>query len=88
MSPAHHTAECRLSPCPEKAALGGNEHFLVHTRDVWQMLYATRPTETEAREIIQNLSAFFNLLAEWDLTPDHAQHGPIEDAVHPDGAEA
>ena len=40
--------------------------FLKKTVEVWQPHYKRRLTEEDAREITENLTGFFDLLAEWE----------------------
>ncbi|MCI0613814.1 hypothetical protein L0244_12590 [bacterium] len=40
--------------------------FLEKTIRVWQPHYKKKLTQEDAREIAQNLSGFYRILAEWD----------------------
>lgn len=74
----HSTNWTGLSLSPQKASPGGKEDCRAHTRHVWQRLYGTQLNEIDITEITQNLSAFFDLLAEWDRLPDHPTSSPID----------
>ena len=41
------------------------EHFLDKTIEAWQPLSERELNEEDARQIIENVSAFFGLLEEW-----------------------
>jgi len=43
-----------------------NDSFLKKTIKMWQPYSDQELTEEDAREIIQNLAGFFDLLAEWE----------------------
>jgi hypothetical protein len=54
-----------------------------HTLAVWQSRTTQRLTNEDAREITQNITGFFAILAEWSRTERHrsvvdvARHGDV-----------
>jgi hypothetical protein len=42
-----------------------DKEFIQHTIQVWQPYYRRSLSEEDAREIIHNMTGFFNLLAKW-----------------------
>ncbi len=44
-----------------------NEHIILRTQEFFESRYGKRPAEHEAREIVENITSFFNLLTEWAI---------------------
>ena len=49
------------------------DSFLRKTAEIWQPLSDETLTEEDAREIIQNITGFFDTLARWDRESSHRQ---------------
>lgn len=52
--------------------------FLKKTAEVWQPHYKRRLTEEDAREIAENLTGFFDLLAEWEKKEKESKPHTLE----------
>ena len=53
-----------------------NQDFNKRTRELWQPRTSRELTEEDAREMTENVSGFFRLLAEWDLEARREQEPP------------
>lgn len=42
------------------------QKFINYTKEVWQPYYQEELTDSDAVEITENMTAFMNLLIEWD----------------------
>ena len=42
------------------------QEFIEYTKEVWQPYYEEELSDNDAVEIIDNMTAFLNLLIEWD----------------------
>ena len=56
-----------------------DQDFNKRTRDFWQPRISRDLTEEDAREMTANMSGFFQLLAEWDLTARREEEQPPTD---------
>lgn len=51
----------------------GKQKFIEYTKDVWQPYYGEELSDNEAVEIIDNMTAFMNLLIKWDRAEKQKQ---------------
>ena len=42
------------------------QKFIAYTKEIWQPYYSEELSDIEAVEIIDNMTAFMNLLIKWD----------------------
>jgi hypothetical protein len=56
-----------------------DQDFNQLTRDFWQPRTSRHLTEEDAREMAENMSGFFRLLAEWDRAVHREQEEPSAD---------
>lgn len=50
--------------------------FIGHTLDVWQPRSKQRLTHEDARQMVENVAGFFQLLIEWDKVEHQSKTGP------------
>jgi hypothetical protein len=56
-----------------------DQDFNQRTRELWQPRTSRPLTEEDARELAENMSGFFRLLAEWDRESRREQEQPPTD---------
>lgn len=49
------------------------QEFISYTKQVWQPYYQEELSDNDAVEIIDNMTAFLNLLIKWDRTEKEKQ---------------
>lgn len=54
-----------------------NQEFINYTKQVWQPYYRKELSESDAVEIIDNMTAFIKLLIEWDKKQAEKESGQI-----------
>lgn len=52
--------------------------LLSQSLDKWQAQYGTNLSTEDGREILSNMTAFFDLLMEWDDRKNHTEAGETE----------
>ncbi len=58
-------ASAKAPPASVKASTHANDNLIDRTREVWQPRIGRNLTDEDARQISENVTGFFTILAEW-----------------------
>ena len=58
------------------ACTGPSQDFLDRTLEVWEPIAGVELTREDARQMVENVSRFFDVLLEWDEAADSSDDAP------------
>lgn len=85
--PNRPDSRCPFEHVPRDGATrtGPSQDFLERTREVWEPIAGAKLTREDARQMVENISRFFDILLEWDdatSLDEHPASGETDSTPH------